>query len=129
MNTGLPFEAFIERILKQQEQADMLRNIITSKADATLPTNDEGIECAVDNILFEAELSSKFSSDNYDTDLKKTTVMARLVQLNCLLMKNKVKEDNKDFVIVQTCIHYVSNDWSLTPDVINTLNNIYKKYD
>ena len=97
------------------------------KALQTIQTSNS-LSDSVLQILTESDIDLKFSSVSY-TDSQKTQVINKLSQVAETLAAKPSLENFKEYsFIVTTCARkIVDEDRSLTFEMINLLNDIYKK--
>jgi hypothetical protein len=121
MPPKVPFEDYIKALLKTSASADALRDLATKN----IPLHEHKLLKAVDAMLIEQALAAQFNHEGYDTTSKMNQVLDKM-----LLLKEKIRDKNSDeYVIVTICEQYVSNGYSLTQDIVDTLNTFWKKHE
>ena len=115
-----PFEQFIKSLLDQTDAADALRNL----AERNIPLQDNKLMSAVESILLEESKAAQFDSIGYDDRDTKAKVLAKLTKLSNTIDDKKSNE----YLTVYVCIKYVNDGYSLTKEITEVLNTIWKKY-
>ena len=115
-----PFEQFIKSLLDQTEAADALRNL----AERNIPLQDNKLMSAVDSILLEEAIAAQFDSMGYAEKDIKLKVLSKLYKLSDSINDTKCNEH----LTVYVCIKYVNDGYSLTKEITEVLNTIWKKY-
>lgn len=83
-------------------------------------TYSEGID---DSIL------CKLSDIPYESEEKRNLVINKLQKLNFFIQSGSVHDISiDDYQLINSCIKYVEMNYSLTPEIIESLNKIYLKY-
>ena len=76
----------------------------------------------------DAAIVSKLSLTPYESDEKKELVISKLNKLSFFLQSGSIEVDVNDYRLVNTCLKYVLDNYSLSTELIECLNKIYLKY-
>jgi len=119
-----PFEQFIKGLLDQTAAADALRDL----SKRNIPIENSSLLSSVESMLLEQSIAAQFDPEGYSTSEARVKIQDKLQALQSILDKNLVVPDHSDYITVKLCIKYVSDGYSLTKEVLEFLNLIYKKY-
>lgn len=114
------FEQFINSLLNQADAADALRNL----AERNIPLQDNGLMSAVESILLEESIAAQFDSIGYPDIETKVRVLSKILKL----LKCIDDKKSKEYLTVYICHKYVLDGYSLTKEITEVLNTIWKKY-
>jgi hypothetical protein len=119
-----PFEQFIKGLLDQTAAADALRDL----SKRNIPVENSSLLSSVESMLLEQSIAAQFDSEGYPSTESSLNVQRKLQVLLSTLDANLVVPDHSDYITVKLCIKYVKDGYSLTKEVLEFLNLIYKKY-
>jgi hypothetical protein len=117
-----PFEQLINQLLDHASYADALRELASNSKDVTK------LAATLDSILLEEQVGAQFDFRGYSQVEKQTATLKKLLFLKDLLELKNVTATDKDFIVVNLCYTYVMKNYALTMEIVNNLNDIYKKY-
>jgi hypothetical protein len=117
------FEQFINHLLKQADQADTLRSLVSDNSDL-----HNAMYQTIDTMLLETNIAAQFDLEGYENEDKKQSVLAKLSHTKMLLDRNLVPASSPDQITIQLCIKYVNEGFALTSGHIKYLNSIYNRY-
>jgi hypothetical protein len=119
-----PFEQFIKGLLEQTAVADALRDL----TKRNIPIEGSSLLSSIESMLLEDQLAAQFDPEGYVADNDRLNIQLKLNTLQSLLDRNLIIPDHPDYITVKLCIKYVEDGYSLTKEVLEFLNVIYKKY-
>jgi len=137
------FELFIKELLDDTSSSKFVislsRKSLNSASNYTIDQDvfqlHEGVlnTSIDDGIMIENAIASKFNSESYPHDryiqiIDKLYLLASLwdKKYNTYTYNSNFTSHFNDLIITNLCIHYVKEGYSLTKEIIECLNTIYK---
>jgi hypothetical protein len=109
--------------------ADIRRNVIAETAEG-----DKASTLEVEMSLRLAELSNYFHIESYTDEEKTFSIKGRLSDLICRVEGKNNFQPNDSIeacylCFLRVCLYHVSYGYSLTPEIVVTLNSIYQRIE
>jgi hypothetical protein len=128
------FELFIKELLDDTSSSKFV--ISLSRKSLNSSSNDtiaqDVLNTSIDDgIMIENAIASKFNSESYPHDryiqiIDKLHLLASLCDKKYSTYNSNFTSHFNDLIIANLCIHYVKEGYSLTKEIIECLNTIYK---